>query len=68
MRLEREKYVSTGYRVFGYGIQLSKITPDMLKYANTTPENLAKQVIQNKEYWAEHGQETQEMWDKFMTE
>lgn len=48
--------------------ETGKITPDMLKYANTTPENLAKQVIQNKEYWAEHGQETQEMWDKFMTE
>jgi len=33
VRLEREKYVSTGYRVFGYGIQLSKISPDMLTTA-----------------------------------
>ncbi|TCS18082.1 TonB-dependent receptor [Caulobacter sp. BK020] len=30
VRLEREKYVSTGYRVFGYGIQTSKISPSML--------------------------------------
>ena len=33
VRLEREKYVSTGYRVFGYGIQLSKISPSMLTTA-----------------------------------
>nr|WP_156402233.1 TonB-dependent receptor [Caulobacter sp. Root1472] len=30
VRLEREKYVSTGYRVYAYGAQLSKITSSMM--------------------------------------
>ena len=31
VRLEREKYVSTGYRSYAYGIQTSKMTSDMLE-------------------------------------
>jgi TonB-dependent receptor len=30
VRLEREKYVSTGYRIYAYGAQMSKITSDMM--------------------------------------
>ncbi len=30
VRLEREKYVSTGYRVYAYGAQLNKITSSMM--------------------------------------
>ncbi|WP_310082983.1 TonB-dependent receptor [Caulobacter sp. BE254] len=30
VRLEREKYVSKGYRVFGYGAKLANITPAMM--------------------------------------
>ncbi len=30
VRLEREKYVSTGYRIYAYGAQLQNITSDML--------------------------------------
>lgn len=48
--------------------ETGKITEDMLEYANSTPENLAKQVIQDKAYWAEHGQAAQERWDAFMQE
>ena len=46
--------------------ETGKITPDMLKNANSTPENLAKQVIQNKAYWAVNGQSAQERWDAFL--
>lgn len=48
--------------------ETGKITPDMLKNANSTPENMAKQVILDKPYWAEHGQAAQERWDSFMQE
>ncbi len=48
--------------------ETGKISEDMLEYANSTPENLAKQVIQNKAYWAENGQAAQEQWDAFMQE
>ena len=43
-----------------------KISKDMMDRANTSPENYKKQVVQNKEYWAAHGQESQERWDQFM--
>jgi putative spermidine/putrescine transport system substrate-binding protein len=46
--------------------ETGKITPDLLENANTRPDNLDKQVIQDKPYWAEHGQATQERWDAFM--
>jgi putative spermidine/putrescine transport system substrate-binding protein len=46
--------------------ETGKITPDLLKNANSTPENWAKQVIMDKPYWAEHGQAAQERWDAFI--
>lgn len=48
--------------------ETGKITPELLATSNSLPENLAKQVIQDKLYWAEHGQRSQEMWDKFIQE
>jgi putative spermidine/putrescine transport system substrate-binding protein len=43
-----------------------KITPEMTKSSVTAPENMALQVILNKSWWAEHGQEAQERWDAFL--
>jgi putative spermidine/putrescine transport system substrate-binding protein len=45
---------------------LGKITPEMKKVSVTAPDNLKLQVIMDKAYWAEHGQEAQEKWDAFL--
>lgn len=59
------QYVSYG-PVNRKAYETGKITPDLIEGANTAPENLAKQVIQDKVYWAEHGQAAQERWDAFL--
>jgi putative spermidine/putrescine transport system substrate-binding protein len=46
--------------------QTGKIPKEMMERANTAPDNYKKHVIQNKEYWAEAGQKSQERWDQFM--
>jgi putative spermidine/putrescine transport system substrate-binding protein len=43
-----------------------KISKELMERANTAPDNFKKQVVQNKEYWAEAGQKSQERWDAFM--
>jgi putative spermidine/putrescine transport system substrate-binding protein len=43
-----------------------KITPEMMKTLNTSPENLKKQVLLNGDWWGEHGGEAQEAWNNFM--
>jgi len=42
------------------------ITAELAARTNTSPENMANQLIQNKPYWAEHGQAAQERWDIFI--
>lgn len=48
--------------------ETGKITDEMAAKVITSPENLEKHVILDKEYWAEHGQELQERWDAFRLE
>jgi putative spermidine/putrescine transport system substrate-binding protein len=43
-----------------------KITADMMKTLNTSPENAKKQIIMNGEWWGEHGNEAQEAWNNLM--
>ena len=47
---------------------LGKITPEQAASSNSSPENLSKQLVQNKAFWTDNGQKGQEMWDKFMQE
>lgn len=46
--------------------ETGKISKEKMDRANTSPGNYKKQVVQNKEYWAAHGQQSQERWDKFI--
>ncbi len=43
-----------------------KITPEQAARIVTSEENLPKQLVINKEFWAAEGQKAQERWDKFM--
>ncbi|TXH35525.1 MAG: ABC transporter substrate-binding protein [Rhodospirillaceae bacterium] len=65
LQADLPKYVPYG-PVNQDAYKTGKITPDLLKNANSTPENLAKQVIQDKPYWAKNGQAAQERWDAFL--
>jgi putative spermidine/putrescine transport system substrate-binding protein len=67
LQADLPKYVPYG-PVNQKAYETGKITPDMLKNANSTPENWAKQIVMNKAYWAEHGQSAQERWDAFTQE
>ncbi|MGF7159795.1 putative spermidine/putrescine transport system substrate-binding protein [Rhodoligotrophos appendicifer] len=65
LQAELPKYVSYGpmnQKAYDTG----KISPETAAKANTSPENLSKQVVQNKAYWAENGQKSQEKWDAFL--
>jgi putative spermidine/putrescine transport system substrate-binding protein len=46
--------------------ETGKISPEMMKNGVTAPDNLKLQVMMNKSWWAEHGQEAQEKWDAFL--
>jgi putative spermidine/putrescine transport system substrate-binding protein len=46
--------------------QTGKISPDMMKHSNSTPENMALQVIMDKTWWAANGQAAHERWDAFI--
>jgi len=59
------KYVPYG-PVNQQAYETGKISKEMIERANTSPENYKKHVIQNKEFWAENGQKSQERWDQFM--
>jgi putative spermidine/putrescine transport system substrate-binding protein len=59
------KYVPYG-PVNQKAFETGKLTPELMKNTATSPENFKKQVVQNKPYWAEHGQAAQERWDAFM--
>jgi putative spermidine/putrescine transport system substrate-binding protein len=59
------KYVPYG-PVNQEAYETGKITKEMIEHGNTSPENYKKQVVQNKEYWAAHGQEAQQLWDQFL--
>ncbi|WP_137388420.1 ABC transporter substrate-binding protein [Rhodoligotrophos defluvii] len=65
LQAELPKYVSYG-PINQKAYETGKITPEQTAKANTSPDNLAKQVVQNKAYWAENGQKSQEMWDAFL--
>ncbi|WP_342640583.1 polyamine ABC transporter substrate-binding protein [Rhodoligotrophos ferricapiens] len=65
LQAELPKYVSYG-PINQKAYETGKITAEATANANTSPENLAKQVVQNKAYWAENGQKSQEMWDSFL--
>jgi putative spermidine/putrescine transport system substrate-binding protein len=67
LQADLPKYVPYG-PVNQKAYETGKITPDMLKTANSTPEAMAKQIILNKPYWAENGQKAQERWDAFLQE
>jgi putative spermidine/putrescine transport system substrate-binding protein len=43
-----------------------KITAEMMKNLNTSPENSKRQLIMNGEWWGEHGSEAQEAWNNLM--
>jgi len=48
--------------------ETGKITPEMAAKSNSSPENMANQLVQDKAFWTDHGQKAQEMWDKFIQE
>jgi putative spermidine/putrescine transport system substrate-binding protein len=65
MQAELPKYVAYG-PMNQKAYEGGKIAPELAEHANTSPTNLAMQVVLNKAYWAEHGQAAQEKWDKFL--
>lgn len=48
--------------------ETGKITPEMAAKSNSSPANLAAQLVLDKAFWTDNGQKGQEMWDKFMQE
>ena len=44
------------------------IMAEMRLYSNAAPENLARQVILDKAYWADQGRADEDLWAKFMVE
>lgn len=65
LQADLPKYVSYG-PINQDAYKTGKITPEQVAKANTSPENLAKQLVQDKPWWAENGQATQERWDAFL--
>jgi len=47
-------------------IDTGKISPELARTLNSSPENRAKQVVVDVMWWADHGQEVQERFDKLM--
>lgn len=47
-------------------METGKISPELAKTLNSSPENRGKQVVVDVMWWADHGQEVQERFDKLM--
>ena len=48
--------------------ETGKITPELAKTLNTSPENAAKQAIVRGDWWGEHGAATRDRWAKFINQ
>lgn len=47
-------------------METGKIPPELARTLNSSPENRSKQVVVDVMWWADHGQEVQERFDKLM--
>lgn len=46
--------------------ETGKISADLARHLNTSPDNMAKQVILRGEWWGKHGAEAHERWSNFI--
>jgi putative spermidine/putrescine transport system substrate-binding protein len=48
--------------------ETGKISPEVAKTLNTSPENAAKQAVVRGDWWGEHGAEARERWANFINQ
>jgi putative spermidine/putrescine transport system substrate-binding protein len=65
LQAELPKYIPYGPMNFD-AYSVGSISPETAANLNTSPENLDKQVVENKAYWSKNSQKAQESWDNFI--